>query len=380
MPTFEITAPDGKVFEVTGPEGSTPEQALAQVQAQYKQKPQLPTGAETAMRFGRRFLQSGPLGLAAEGVGQAMENIDKAGEAAGGAVTDTLAKVAPPEVAAGVGTAVKMAPNVAGFVAGSNLGKPAMEMASRRVMQSALKPTSKAIANGKAAQAITTMLDEGVNATPGGAVKLRFQIGKLKEQLAKAIDDAPGAIVQKHHVYRELSKTLDDVTKQGNPDSSIEAVKKAWAQFQNHPLIQGDMRNVMTDTIPVRLADELKRGTQRAVKDSYGRLTTTPADDLAQKAIASGLRQGVEEAVPATAGINAKLSQYINALHQIEPKAAVQANKDLGGLVPLAHSPEAAMMMLADRNPWMKSLIARVLHEGRQTIPGTAGFVAAGSE
>ena len=34
MPTFEITSPDGKVYEVTGPEGSTPDQALAQVQAE----------------------------------------------------------------------------------------------------------------------------------------------------------------------------------------------------------------------------------------------------------------------------------------------------------------------------------------------------------
>lgn len=34
MPTFRITSPEGKVYEVTGPEGSTQEQALARVQAQ----------------------------------------------------------------------------------------------------------------------------------------------------------------------------------------------------------------------------------------------------------------------------------------------------------------------------------------------------------
>lgn len=34
MPTFEITGPGGKIYEVTGPEGSTPEQALARVRAQ----------------------------------------------------------------------------------------------------------------------------------------------------------------------------------------------------------------------------------------------------------------------------------------------------------------------------------------------------------
>jgi hypothetical protein len=36
MPTFMITAPDGRKFRVTGPEGSTKEQALAQVQSKYQ--------------------------------------------------------------------------------------------------------------------------------------------------------------------------------------------------------------------------------------------------------------------------------------------------------------------------------------------------------
>jgi hypothetical protein len=35
MPKFRITAPDGKTYDVTGPDGSTAEQALAQVQAQH---------------------------------------------------------------------------------------------------------------------------------------------------------------------------------------------------------------------------------------------------------------------------------------------------------------------------------------------------------
>lgn len=39
MPVFEITAPDGKVFEVEGPEGSTAAQALARIKAQYQGQP-----------------------------------------------------------------------------------------------------------------------------------------------------------------------------------------------------------------------------------------------------------------------------------------------------------------------------------------------------
>ena len=36
MPTYEITAPDGKVLEITAPEGATQEEVLAYAQAQYK--------------------------------------------------------------------------------------------------------------------------------------------------------------------------------------------------------------------------------------------------------------------------------------------------------------------------------------------------------
>jgi hypothetical protein len=72
MPTFRITAPDGKVFNVTGPEGSTAEQALAQVQATYKAAPPIAGGVNPAddMGTGARLLAGGVSGVldVAEGV------------------------------------------------------------------------------------------------------------------------------------------------------------------------------------------------------------------------------------------------------------------------------------------------------------------------
>jgi hypothetical protein len=44
MPTFEITAPDGKVYEVEGPPGSTKEQALAQVKKKLNVKEEATLG------------------------------------------------------------------------------------------------------------------------------------------------------------------------------------------------------------------------------------------------------------------------------------------------------------------------------------------------
>ena len=239
-------------------------------------------------------------------------------------------------------------------------------------MQSALKPTSQSLANRDAAKAIDIMLKEGYNATPGGAAALRAKITSLKGEVGKLIAQSP-ATVDKGYVFSELSKTLDDVTKQATPTASREAVLNAWTEFKNHPLLQQQTQ------IPVQLADQLKRGTQQVLKESYRRppsAATQPATEAAQKAVASGLRHGIEDAVPGVGDFNSRLSGYITALHQIEPRAAIAANRDLGGLVPLANSPEAALLMAADRNPWIKSLVARVLYEGRSTITGGAGAIA----
>jgi hypothetical protein len=57
MPVFQITAPDGRKFRVTGPEGSTKEQALAQVQQQAErpQSAEAPASPTDGATFGENF-------------------------------------------------------------------------------------------------------------------------------------------------------------------------------------------------------------------------------------------------------------------------------------------------------------------------------------
>lgn len=314
-----------------------------------------------------------------QGVGKL---IDKFAYGAGGKVTDLATSAgASPEVAAGAGYAANVAsqaiPALLGGGPAKAAGAPLMESAAKTVMQSALKPTSKSLANGDAAKAIQTILDEGLNVTAAGAAKLRILITNLKGEVGRLISQSP-AEVNRGYAYKELATLLEDVAKKGAGYTADKAaIMKAWNEFKNHPLL--DKFAEVGDMIPIQIADKIKRATQQAVKDSYGRLTSTPASDKSQMAIASGLRQGMEAAEPRVAAMNAKLSEYINALHQLEPRAAIAANRDLGGLAPIASSPEAAMLMLADRNPWLKSYIARILYAGREQIPATAARAGIGA-
>ena len=299
--------------------------------------------------------------------GKVLGGVDTASKAMGGAATDAAAKVLPAEVAGAIGAATEILPQtVLGAGAGSKIPL-GMEAASRRIMQSALKPTSEALANGNAAKAITFMLDEGVSATPSGAAQLRFQIDQLKKEVNARIANAPASTtVDKAWAASEVVKQLDKFKNQVNPTADLKAIKAAWEEFTG----------IFPNKIPLNQAQAVKEGTQAVLRDKYGKVAVTPATEAAEKAMARGMRLGIEDAVPGVGETNAALSQRINALGQIERRSGMAANRDIGGLVPVAESPEAAMLMLADRNPWVKSLLAQLLHSNKERLPAAAGGVA----
>jgi hypothetical protein len=316
------------------------------------------------------------LNLPGKLAGGLLSGIDKASDLAGGAVTDSLAAVSgkrsvvnpfgvtvPPEVSGGAGAITNATLNALPGTSGALLKTP-LEWAAKHSMQSALKPTSIALQNGNAAKAINTLLEEGVNVTPGGAMKLRFQIDLLKKEVNSAIANAPaGTTVDKAYAASEIVKTLDEFKKQVNPTADTDAIKAAWQEFNG----------LFPAKIPVAEAQAVKEGTQAQLRDKYGRPTVTPAQVAAEKAMARGMRLGIEDAVPGVAEPNAKASQLINALKLVERREGMAGNRDLGGLALLAHNPEAGAAMLADRNPWFKSGLARLLYSGRERVPATLG-------
>lgn len=303
----------------------------------------------------------GPFG-APRAVRDAAHALDAAAYKAGGAVTDFTGS---PAAGTAANVAVQAVPSIAMGPA-SKLASPSLQAGARNLMQSAMKPTLEALRTGKAARAIDTMLDEGINVTKGGVEKLRTQIGELNQQIADAIASSP-ATVDKAKVASELQGTLNKFLNQVNPKADVATIEKAWTEFLSHPLLTG------ARDIPVQLAQKLKQGTYKALGDKpYGQLNG--AEIEAQKTLARGLKEGVAEAVPEVARLNARESDLINALNVAQRRVLMDGNKNPAGLGIL--HPETLALWLADRSPLAKSLLARMMYSGSEQIPATAGRVA----
>lgn len=300
-------------------------------------------------------------------LGELWKKIEEAPYKAGAAVTDVGARMGlPAPVSAGAGyltnVSLEALPMLFGGEA-AKVGKIPMQAIGEDLMQSALKPTLKQLKTGDAAVAIDTMLEQGINATKGGVAKIRAKIGELNEQIKDAISSSK-ATIQRGDVGQRLMTTLEKFSKQVNPEADMYAVRKAWEEFKNHPLLGGK------EEIPVQLAQELKQGTYKQLSKKYGQMGT--AETEAQKGLARGLKEGIAEAVPEIAGLNKQETALIKTLGVAERRALMELNKNPMGLSLLTHNPGMFAAYMADKSALFKSLLARMAYSGREQIPATA--------
>lgn len=321
------------------------------------------SGIKTGFRFG------GPMGAAIGAIPAASKALDQAAYETGGKVTDVTGS---PKLGFAANVAMQAVPAVVGGL-GGKVAAPLLEDAATGLMKSALKPTLKDWQTGRAATAIQTMLDEGVNVSQGGVMKLRQKIYDLNNEIANKIMASP-EVVDKNAVYGPIKETLDKFTKQVNPTADVAKIKAAWEEFINHPLLSGS-------SMPVQLAQELKQGTYRILSKKYGEAGS--AETEAQKAIARGLKDQVAQAVPEVSGLNAQESNLITALKVAERRTMMEGNKNPMGLAMLTHNPAAWAAFMADRSGAAKSMLARLLNSGSETLPqlgiGGIGATAQGS-
>jgi len=241
------------------------------------------------------------------------------------------------------------------FVDGVNAG-------SKRLMQSAIKPTIAQLKSGDAKTAVEMLLKYGVNPTKGGVEKLRGLVDGLNDQISDKIASS-GAQIDKSKVLGRLNGLRDDFSNQVTPTADLNTLRGAADDFANHPNFPGAQ-------IPVQGAQALKQGTYRVLAKKYGQPGN--ADTEVQKALARGLKEEIAEAVPGIGALNAEESKLLATMGVAERRALIEMNKNPMGLAALAQSPASWAMFMADKSALFKSLAARSLN-------ATAGGVRAGA-
>lgn len=316
-----------------------------------------PEGEKPALNVLQRRMGLGHKGNTASDVLDAAEH---AGYITGGAVTDQAARVLPAEVAAGLGLAANVGVDAATTLAGGTAGALAKApAAARSVMQSALKPIMNQVKSGKADRAISTLLEEGIPATRAGVEKMRAMIQGLEEQVQKIVEASKGTL-STDAVMERLLPVYDKYLSKTPYKADAELISNVARETRGHPLVGEDMT--------VQGAQALKEGIYRKLGDkSYGANLAPSAERDAQKAVARGLKEGIETAHPEVAPLNSQASDLINALQVTARRTGMEANKNMAGLGWLVHGGPTSpwyWAWLAERSPAVKSALAQGLNSG----------------
>lgn len=289
-------------------------------------------------------------------IGAPFEALDSAATEAGGIVSDLTKS---PSAGATTKAGLSLIPALLGarFAKTNVMPTPlkAMRGGSEALMRSSLKPSAKEVRLGNADKAVATMLDEGVSVSEGGINKLATKIDSINDSIRNSIAGSK-ATVRKSDIAEPLMEVEGRFAKQATPQADLKAIGQVFDDFAAHPLAPGE-------TLPVQLAQEIKQGTYRALKDKYGEVGSAATE--AQKALARGAKEQVAAAVPEVAPLNAKESALLNAKNILEHRLAVEGNKNPMGLGPLAASGARTAAFMADRSALLKSLLARAMNPGK---------------
>lgn len=258
------------------------------------------------------------------------------------------------EAAASIGTQGAIQGGTEAVGAGLGAGMAAL---GPRIMQSAVKPGLKVLLRGQQTgepilPVVKTLLDEGINVTPGGVAKLRDLVAGTNQQIASAVGSST-AQISPLRVAGRLSDTARTFGAQVNPQADLAAISTVGENFLAHP-------NLASGTIPVANAQALKTGTYARIGEKYGQASAASIE--AEKALARGLKEEIASAVPEVVPLNAREGQLLEALDVVGRRAALAGNRDPVGFAWAAHNPTTFLAALMDRSPVVKSLLARGLY------------------
>lgn len=361
---YVVRDPSGTAHEIEAPEGASDADLIALAQQKATAPAPAPAPAAVAPAPEKKSIWDM---VKPEMFGGLNEAIEKLGYRTGGDLTDKLSKIAPPEVAAGAGYGMNVLTQAAATMLGATGGKvaePLAQAGAKSVMHNALKPNVRHdLLEGRAARAIDSMLEEGITVGEGGLRKLQGKIGELRNEIMQKIAGS-NATIDKNAVAAELNNTIKKFSETATPNANLKTIENAWTEFLQHPLFSGQQ-------VPVQLMQDIKQGTHSMLRKSYGEMKG--AEIEAQKALARGMRQEIEKAVPGIAALNERQSAQLDARLLTELRLHGEKNKDPGGMAFLANSAPQALGWLAARSSWLKSLLAQGMYRGAPTTGAAIG-------
>lgn len=247
---------------------------------------------------------------------------------------------------------------------------PLMASAGERLMTSAVKPayamTERAVKNVELPRVVKTLLDEGVNVTQAGIGKINSLLKATNDEIKNIIANST-ATISPAEVARTAVPTIRGAANQVAGRADTEAARGVVREFvADHALdpVTKQMRQM-----PVQEAQALKQGTYKALSQrAYGE--TKGAATEAEKALARGLKEGIERAHPEVKGLNAREGALIEAKDAIAKRVALAANRDPAGIGWLAENPHSFVAFLLSRSPAAKSLLARGLYKSAEKATG----------
>lgn len=271
------------------------------------------------------------------------------------------------EYAKGAGMSTGMGLALAGpeAVKGVNLKVPSTAI-PERMYQSALKP-STTLGTEAVHNIVQTGLENKIPVSAAGAEKLTGLINDLSDKVKQQIQTGSnaGATIDPQAVATRADQIKSKFATQVNPNSDLSAIDAARQEFLNNN----------PSPIPAADAQAMKQGTYTQLKGkAYGELQSATIE--AQKALARGIKEELEQQFPEIKSINAQqgrligldgaLDRAVNRInnHQLlglgTPAAAAAGGVMTG--TPMGAAAAAAMKMILD-NPEVKSKLAIALNQ-----------------
>lgn len=245
---------------------------------------------------------------------------------------------------------------------------PIAGRAAQKLMTSALKPAYRgvesAVKKAEMPRVIKTLLDNGVNVTAGGIQKINRLLSATNTEIKDILATSKGVVYPENviaatgDVARKAASQVASLGDEAAVASVVDDFATRKAGAPNYPLTP----------ISVQRAQELKQGTYQAIgQRGYGEVKGAAME--AEKALARGLKEGIEEGVTDVSargrikGLNATEGALIEAKDAIAKRVAAAANRDVAGLAWVTSNPGMFMAFLLDRSPAVKSMLARGLYQ-----------------